>query len=261
MADGFKETEIAKLLGRTPSWVSERLSELRTEILLQNSQLPPLTDAEYASLKQSLQTFGQWHPIIVNADLKLIDGAHRLRACDELGIPAKYLPVTGLTVDEEWELAVALNAARRSLTRQQKRKLIEHELMRDPHRSDRRIAAVCGVHHETVAATRAEIAAAGEQWVASALPDTDRPADPGNAPETDTTVVATTATVAQKSTATVAPATRIDARGARQPARKPPRPPVDRVTAQTACPCCGRLVNVIRHGSDTRLEHTAEAAA
>lgn len=254
ITDGYKETEIARQLGRTPSWVSERLNELRTEILLQNELLPPLTDHEYQSLKQSIATYGQWHPILVNRDLKLIDGAHRLRACHELDRPAKYLILDGLTPNEEWELAVALNASRRQMTRQQKRKLIEHELMRNPNRSDRRIAAMCGVHHETVAAARTEIADAGDTWVAQGLPAAAKPAyagEPDDPDDDQIPQVAATATIVLPATPppAVAPAARVDARGRRQPAKKPPRPPIERVIQTIACPCCGHDLELVRAGA------------
>lgn len=254
MMDGFKETEIAKQLGRTPSWVSERLSELRTEILLQNGLLPPLTDTEYAALKHSISLYGQQVSILVNEDLRLIDGGHRLRICDELEIPARYTILQGLNPGEQWELAVALNASRRQMTRQQKRKLIEHELMRAPDRSDRRIAAMCGVHGETVATVRAEIVDAGDAWVGGALPPLERPPDPGAERAVDAPV---SVTVSGTTSTTVNPPRRVDSRGVSQPARKP-KPRVPRTVASSACPGCGVPVEIIRDPDGRwRLEHQA----
>ena len=173
--DGWKETELAAKLGRTPSWVSERLSELRTEILLQNGGFPPLTDAEDASLRESIRRNGVMLPVLVDEDLNLIDGRNRLRLSHDLGVPCPYWILYDLTTEEKREIAVALNAARRQLTRQQKRKLIEHELMHDGTRSDRRIAAICGVSHTTVGAVRHEITESAQRWRELELPLGDAP--------------------------------------------------------------------------------------
>jgi ParB-like chromosome segregation protein Spo0J len=50
----------------------------------------PLTDEEYRALKQSIKNKGYWssHPIIFNERRVLLDGHHRNRACEELGIKA-----------------------------------------------------------------------------------------------------------------------------------------------------------------------------
>lgn len=157
--EGYNLTELATELGRTPSWVSERLSELRNELLLQTGLFFPLTDHEYGALRDSIATYGVRTPVIIGQHLPLVDGRHRLLIAQELDlddVPSIWLD--GLDPDQERELAVALNAARRQLTRAQRRKLVEAELMRDPARSDRHIAAVCGVVHSTVGLIRAEIA-------------------------------------------------------------------------------------------------------
>ncbi len=158
MPEGYNLTEIANELGRTTSWVSERLTELRNELLLQTGHFFPLTDHEYQALHDSIQTHGVQVPVIIGEHIACLDGRHRLLIAENLGltnIPALFLE--GLTADQEHELSVALNAARRQLNRAQRRKLVEAELMRDPNRSDRYIAAICGTAHSTVSLTRAEI--------------------------------------------------------------------------------------------------------
>lgn len=48
----------------------------------------PQTDQEYQSLKQSIKENGFWesHPIVINSEGIILDGHHRYRACQELGI-------------------------------------------------------------------------------------------------------------------------------------------------------------------------------
>lgn len=159
MTDGYKLSEIAAELGRPASWVSERLSDLRTELLLASGHFLPLADHEYDALRDSIARHGVRIPIIIGEHIALVDGRHRLLAATELGltdIPAIFLHDLG--PEAERELATSLNAARRHITRQQKKILVEHELTRDPNRSDRLIASICGVSHPFVATVRAEIA-------------------------------------------------------------------------------------------------------
>src|SRR5512136_236168 len=52
--------------------------------------LPKMSEEEFAELKNSIKTEGQHYPIIVNEDLEVLDGHHRLRACIELGIEPDF---------------------------------------------------------------------------------------------------------------------------------------------------------------------------
>ena len=159
MVDGYEPSEIATELGVSTSWVSERLDDLRNELILSAGRFFPLTDQEYASLRQSIIDHGVQTPIVIGRHIALIDGRHRCLISRELGladIPAVF--VLDKTPSEEHELSVALNAARRQLNQAQKRALIRAELTRDATRSDTRIAAVCGVDHKTVGTLRAEMA-------------------------------------------------------------------------------------------------------
>lgn len=116
--------------------------------------MPPLTDEEYAALKADIAEHGVRVPVDVDEDGVLLDGHHRKRAADELGIPLPTRAVTGLDEDGKHEHATAVNVQRRQLSREQKRDLIRHELQRDPSRSDRAIAHLLGVSHHTVGAMR-----------------------------------------------------------------------------------------------------------
>ena len=48
--------------------------------------LPRMSEEEFEELKKSIETEGQHYPIIVNEDLEVLDGHHRFRACQELGL-------------------------------------------------------------------------------------------------------------------------------------------------------------------------------
>lgn len=54
------------------------------------SLVPPLTQAEYNALKDSIKTEGQQLPIIVNVDMEILDGHHRNKACLELSIEPDF---------------------------------------------------------------------------------------------------------------------------------------------------------------------------
>lgn len=220
ITEGFKETELAKQLGRTPSWVSERLSELKQEIYLQNGIFPPLSEAEYASLKDSIRVHGVKHPVLLDEELAIIDGRHRIKACIELGITCNHIVVGGLTADEKAELEVCLNAARRHLTRQQKRKLAEYELVRDPARSNRRIAAITSTHPDTVAAIRAEMGEASRRWKEQGLPPPEAPPNPTLFDPPTDDIVLTPQPEPVVYVVNVQPERRTDTLGRKQPAKR-----------------------------------------
>lgn len=166
MTEGYRPNEIAEKLGRPQSWVAERLDELRSEITLDSGGFLPLNPNEFDSLKESIKEFGVRSPVLIG-EHQLIDGRHRWLISQELGleeIPAQF--IFGLTADQEHDIAVAVNSARRHLNRHQKKMIIRGELKRNWSRSSRQIGAICGVSSHTVEAVRAamrEEAAAAEQ--------------------------------------------------------------------------------------------------
>src|SRR5262249_31945950 len=103
-------------------------------------------------------------PIIVDEDYAIIDGHHRLRACEELGI--KGVPTmmrSQLDPAEKRDFALALNLNRRHLSREQKREVIAAVLRQTTREwSNREIARAVGVDHKTVGSVRAELVERGE---------------------------------------------------------------------------------------------------
>lgn len=119
--------------------------------------LPPLLPDEFEALKASIAERGVDVPIIVDQVGNVIDGYHRQRACEELGIfcPREIRHFESET--DKLELVLRLNCGRRQLNRQQKRSLIDAYLLRDPQIADNFLAQIIGVSKNTVAAVRGEL--------------------------------------------------------------------------------------------------------
>ena len=87
--------------------------------------LPDLTEEEYAALKADIEARGVQVPIELDDTGAVLDGHHRLRACEELGID-EYPTIirAGMDDDEKREHVLALNLDRRHLTREQRQELV-----------------------------------------------------------------------------------------------------------------------------------------
>lgn len=121
--------------------------------------LPPLLPNEFEALKASIAEQGIDVPIIVDQEGNTIDGYHRQRACDELGIfcPREVRHFESET--DKLELVLRLNCGRRQLNRQQKRSVIDAYLLRDPQIADNFLAQIIGVSKNTVADVRSTLEA------------------------------------------------------------------------------------------------------
>ncbi|MCO6454374.1 MAG: ParB N-terminal domain-containing protein [Pirellulaceae bacterium] len=121
--------------------------------------LPPLLPDEFEALKSSIAERGVDVPIIVDQEDNVIDGYHRMRACDDLGIfcPREVRHFESET--DKLELVLRLNCGRRQLNRQQKRSVIDAYLLRDPQIADNFLAQIIGVSKNTVADVRSTLEA------------------------------------------------------------------------------------------------------
>lgn len=117
--------------------------------------MPNLTDDEYTELKNDIAERGVMVPIEFDEHGNVLDGHHRLKVCEELGIK-DYPKVirAGMTEEEKRTHARKLNMARRQLNQEQRRALIQAQLKETPEKSDRQIAEGLGVTNKTVAAQR-----------------------------------------------------------------------------------------------------------
>jgi N6-adenosine-specific RNA methylase IME4 len=91
--------------------------------------VPPLTDEEYNSLKQSIKENGQQLPILVNNEGVVLDGHHRFKICDELKITPKHKTETFENKLYEKLFVIDSNLQRRQLNKFQRTEL---HLVRQP---------------------------------------------------------------------------------------------------------------------------------
>jgi N6-adenosine-specific RNA methylase IME4/ParB-like chromosome segregation protein Spo0J len=86
--------------------------------------MPALSASEYDELKSDIKARGVMVPIEYDDEGNVIDGHHRLQICEELGISVWPRMIRkGWTDEEKRAHAIALNIARRHLTKQQREKL------------------------------------------------------------------------------------------------------------------------------------------
>lgn len=111
--------------------------------------MPALSAADYVALKNSIAANGVLVAVELDRDGHVIDGHHRVRACQELGI--KDFPrvvQAGLTAKECRERALILNLTRRQLTRSQRADAVAK--LKALGWSNRRIAEATGASEATV---------------------------------------------------------------------------------------------------------------
>jgi DNA modification methylase/ParB-like chromosome segregation protein Spo0J len=125
--------------------------------------MPPLPDEDFQALKRSIREHGLMIPIVRDEYGTIIDGGHRQRAIDELraeGVQVHDLPYDlryGLSEDAKRILARQMNLARRHLSVEQRRQVIEQQLRETPQLSDRKIGRSLHVDGKTVGAVRAQM--------------------------------------------------------------------------------------------------------
>lgn len=125
--------------------------------------MPDLSEDEYSDLKADIAKRGVMVPIELDEVGDVLDGHHRLRACEELGI-TDYPTVTraGMTEDEKILHAYKLNVARRHLTTEQTMATVAGALRRFPGKSNREIANITGISHPTVGKYRKLLEESGQ---------------------------------------------------------------------------------------------------
>ena len=119
--------------------------------------LPDLTPEEYAALRDDIEANGLRVPVDVDEDGNVLDGHHRQRVATELGIDYPTRVVPGLTETGKRDHALAVNTARRQLSRDQRRQVIANSLSADPELSDREHARRVGCSPSTVGSVRREL--------------------------------------------------------------------------------------------------------
>jgi len=111
--------------------------------------LPQLTEEEFQALKADIAERGVQVPVEYDEDGNILDGHHRVKACQELGIKDwPRIVRVGLSEEEKIEHILSLNLNRRHLTKEQKKEIARE--LRKRGWSYPRIAKVLGVSHVTV---------------------------------------------------------------------------------------------------------------
>jgi ParB-like chromosome segregation protein Spo0J len=112
--------------------------------------LPPLDAKTDADLRESIAKYGVLTPILVDQRGDILDGHHRHRIADELGIACPEEPINvPEDPDERAELLAQLNDARRQrLTPEERRHLVMR--LRDAGLSERDIERQTGIPKTTV---------------------------------------------------------------------------------------------------------------
>ena len=125
--------------------------------------LPPLSSNDYEALKADIAERGIMVPIEYDQDGNVLDGHHRLRICEELGL-SEWPRITRTFASEHDKRTHArqLNLARRHLNQEQRRALIADELRDRPERSNNQIAQALGVSDTTVGAVRSHLEATSQ---------------------------------------------------------------------------------------------------
>jgi ParB-like chromosome segregation protein Spo0J len=128
--------------------------------------LPRLTAEELANLTADIKVNGIIHPIITvshEGERVILDGLSRQAALESLGMvvgPEHIREIT--TPADPLDYVLSANLHRRHLSSEQKRELAAKVLKLRPERSDRQIAATCGVSGKTVGSVRSELEAKAE---------------------------------------------------------------------------------------------------
>jgi ParB-like chromosome segregation protein Spo0J len=110
--------------------------------------LPSLSLDEYEALRESIREKGVIEPVVTDEEGNVIDGHHRVKACEELGIKYPTRVIAGFSEEQKQDLSVELNMHRRHLTKEQKKELAIN--LRDQGWKNARISKVIGVDRSTI---------------------------------------------------------------------------------------------------------------
>jgi len=109
---------------------------------------PTLEPATYAALKDSIEQFGVLVPVAKDQDGKLIDGFHRSKIAEELGVDFRVDVIKVDSDEQRDEIAAALNLYRRHLDVAERQEQVV--FLRSKGHSLRAIAETVGVSSGTV---------------------------------------------------------------------------------------------------------------
>jgi ParB-like chromosome segregation protein Spo0J len=86
--------------------------------------------------------------VVTDEDGNVIDGHHRVKACEELGVKYPTRVIAGFSEEQKQDLSVELNMHRRHLTKEQKKELAVN--LREQGWTQERIGKALGVPQQTI---------------------------------------------------------------------------------------------------------------
>lgn len=118
--------------------------------------LPPMSDREYQELKEDIIAHGVLVPIIVDEEGNIIDGHHRAKVCEELGLEWPLVVKAFDSEEEKQAVAIGLNLKRRQLSPEQaeqmRAKMKELVVtLRKQGKSQHEVATLAGIPRGTIA--------------------------------------------------------------------------------------------------------------
>jgi SAM-dependent methyltransferase len=123
--------------------------------------MPRMTDSQRQSLRESIEKHGVLEQLHFCVNGTILDGHERWAVTQELGIKNfTYKVYSAMTEDQRIALAIDLNSQRKTITLEQRQKLLEMYVKAAPHKSSREVAEAVGVHHSTAARVKRRVAPA-----------------------------------------------------------------------------------------------------
>jgi ParB-like chromosome segregation protein Spo0J len=149
---------------------------------------PPMTDREYRNLVDNIAAHTQRDDI----DLwngAIIDGVHRAKACQELGIEPRYRECKFKNEEEAREYVKSKNIHRRHLAIKKRLEVLTALLKAAPGKSNRQLAKETKTDKATVAKVRQEMEDVGEIAHVETRTDSKGRQQPASKPKTAPTVI------------------------------------------------------------------------
>jgi hypothetical protein len=146
--------------------------------------LPPLDADQRFILRQSIEKCGVLEPIVVDEDGEILDGHHRAKIAEELGIDCPRRVVSDLDAPEKWMFAVTVNVARRHLDSSSRSGLVAQ--MRIRGMSIRQIAEATGFSKTTVARDVDQLSHSGQLEQPERVTGADGKSRPASRPAPET---------------------------------------------------------------------------